>query len=320
MNYLVTGGAGFIGSTLSNKLLLEGHSVTVIDDLSMGKKQNLISNKDLKFIEGSVLDDELMDKVLSTETFDYIYHLASIASVADSVERPLETHHVNYDSVLKLLLLVKEKQKSIKKFVFASSAAVYGDCIELPKRENSEIKPLTQYAVDKYAAERTVVNFAHLYGVPTVATRFFNVYGPNQNPTSPYSGVISILLDKFMQKKIVGKAEFKLFGDGEQTRDFIYVDDVVSALLLVSKKEETTGKVYNVGIGKEISLNKVITELENIFQEKISILKEPTRKGDINRSFSDNESLVKLGFKAGFTIEKGLKELVYNLSKQNGSR
>ena len=122
------------------------------------------------------------------------------------------------------------------------------------------------------------------------------------------------------QKKIVGKAEFKLFGDGEQTRDFIYVDDVVSALLLVSKKEETTGKVYNVGIGKEISLNKVITELENIFQEKISILKEPTRKGDINRSFSDNESLVKLGFKAGFTIEKGLKKLVYNLSKQNGSR
>ncbi|WP_373786332.1 NAD-dependent epimerase/dehydratase family protein, partial [Jeotgalibaca porci] len=201
MNYLVTGGAGFIGSTLSNKLLLEGHSVTVIDDLSMGKKQNLISNKDLKFIEGSVLDDELMDKVLSTETFDYIYHLAAIASVADSVERPLETHHVNYDSVLKLLLLVKEKQKSIKKFVFASSAAVYGDCIELPKRENSEIKPLTQYAVDKYAAERTVVNFAHLYGVPTVATRFFNVYGPNQNPTSPYSGIISILLDKFMQKK-----------------------------------------------------------------------------------------------------------------------
>lgn len=316
MNYLVTGGAGFIGSTLSNRLLEEGHKVVVIDDLSMGKKENLISSSNLVFIEGSVSDNELLCNVLSKFKFNYIFHLAAIASVADSVDRPIETHKVNYDSVLDLLMLVRSNQKNLKRFVFASSAAVYGDNTELPKVETSPILPLTQYAVDKYAAERTVLNFAHLYNVPTSATRFFNVYGPKQNPKSPYSGVISILLDKFTQQSLGKKVEFTLFGDGNQTRDFIYVDDVVSALLLISETEESIGKVYNVGISEETSLNEVIRELSIIFQEDLFILNNPARHGDIVRSVSDNTALKKLGFKNKYTTKTGLRQLINSLKNE----
>lgn len=317
MNYLVTGGAGFIGSTLSNRLLADGHKVVVIDDLSMGKIENLDQNFNLVFIEGSVTDAELMNKVLSDNEFDYIFHLAAIASVADSVERPVETHKVNYDSVLNLLMLVKEKQDKLNKFVFASSAAVYGDDEELPKVESSPIKPLTQYAVDKYAAERTVLNFSHLYGVPTTATRFFNVYGPKQNPGSPYSGVVSILLDKFIQKSLGQEVEFTLFGDGTQTRDFIYVDDVVSTLLIVAEAEESIGNVYNVGTAEETSLNKVIQELSSIFGEHLSIVNMHPRNGDIERSVSDNNDLKKLGFSQEYTIEQGLAKLINNIQESN---
>lgn len=318
MNYLVTGGAGFIGSTLSNRLLEEGHKVVVIDDLSMGKKENLISSSNLVFIEGSVSDNELLCNVLSKFKFNYIFHLAAIASVADSVDRPIETHKVNYDSVLNILMLIKEKQADLQKFVFASSAAVYGDDKELPKSEDSPIRPLTQYAVDKYAAERTVLNAFHLYGIPTTATRFFNVYGPNQNPASPYSGVVSILLDRFIQQNIDNKLSFTLYGNGEQTRDFIYVDDVVSALLLVAKSNNSLGKVYNVGISEETSLNYVIRELEKIFNKKIKIEKKPARSGDINKSVSDNTALRELGFIENYTINEGLKKLVQSISKEQG--
>lgn len=170
-NYLITGGAGFIGSTLANYLSKE-NSVIVIDDLSMGKEENLDDNSNLKFINGSVTDKELMEDILSSNQFDYIFHLAAIASVADSVERPVETHQINFESVLMLLELIRKYQKDLKRLVFSSSAAVYGDEPTLPKHEESVIRPLTPYAVDKFAAEQYVLDYNHLYGVKTSAVRF----------------------------------------------------------------------------------------------------------------------------------------------------
>ncbi|MDY5177773.1 NAD-dependent epimerase/dehydratase family protein, partial [Enterococcus faecium] len=174
LNYLITGGAGFIGSTLANYLGKE-NNVVVIDDLSMGKKENLDESKHITFIEGDVADKNLMEKVMKEYHFDYIFHLAAVASVADSVERPLETHRVNFDSALLLLELVRKYQSGLKRLVFSSSAAVYGDEPTLPKKEESVIRPLTPYAIDKFAAEQYVLDYCHLYDVPTSAVRFFNV-------------------------------------------------------------------------------------------------------------------------------------------------
>lgn len=304
--YLITGGAGFIGSSLANHLSRKG-SVVVIDDLSMGKRNNLIKCSGIKFIEGSVTDKDLMSKILSQNTFDYIFHLAAIASVADSVERPVETHQINFESVLILLELARKYQKGLKRFVFSSSAAVYGDEPTLPKKEESVIRPLTPYAIDKFSAERYVLDYNHLYGLKTSAVRFFNVYGPNQNPESPYSGVISILVDRY--KKILNKetAQFTLFGDGSQSRDFVYIDDVVQALLLVARKQEALGEQFNVGTGNAITLNGLVDVIDKILDTKLLIEHESERFGDIKNSVSDITKLMKLGYKPKFSIEEGLK-------------
>lgn len=317
MKYLVTGGAGFIGSNLTNKLIGEGHEVIVIDDLSMGRIENFDDFSKVSFIEGSITDTKLMKKILSENNFDYIFHLAAIASVADSVERPIETHEVNYNAVLTILDLVRRHQKDLKRFVFASSAAVYGDDPELPKKETSPIKPMTQYAVDKYAAERTTLNFFHLYNVPTSAVRFFNVYGPNQNPESPYSGVISILVDRFDRYLKQEKIGFTLFGDGNQSRDFIYIDDVLNALLLIVESSKSLGQVYNVGTGTETSLNKVINVMNNIYQTKLPITNEAERTGDIKRSQAQITLLESLGFYPSNDISHGLTRLV-NFTRRLG--
>ncbi|MGX7030460.1 NAD-dependent epimerase/dehydratase family protein [Vagococcus zengguangii] len=317
MHYLVTGGAGFIGSNLSNKLLKKGHEVTVIDDLSMGKKENLVASANLTFIEGSVTDQSLMKGLISSNKFDYIFHLAAVASVADSVERPVETHEVNYSSALNLLELVRVYQPTINRIVFASSAAVYGDDPVLPKTENSIINPLTPYAVDKYAAERTLLNAEKLFGIKTSATRFFNVYGPNQNPSSPYSGVISILLDRVIKTKNGEKVMFTLFGDGEQTRDFVFVEDVLDALLLVAESEETIGEVYNVGTAINTNLNTVISTLNEILNVKLDVIYQEARKGDIKDSYASIDKLKQLGYEPKFNIKQGLEKLVAHEMKNN---
>ncbi|HGF7851316.1 TPA: NAD-dependent epimerase/dehydratase family protein, partial [Enterococcus faecium] len=248
-NILITGGAGFIGSTLAN-CLAKSNKVLVIDDLSMGEKSNLSSSENIKFIEGSVTDKDLMSEILTNNQFEYIYHLAAIASVADSVARPIETHQVNFESVLMLLEFCRKYQQNLKRLIFSSSAAVYGDEPTLPKKEESVIRPLTPYAIDKFAAEQYVLDYYHLYNVPTSAVRFFNVYGPNQNPNSPYSGVISILVDQYKKHLKNENSKFILFGDGEQSRDFVYIEDVIQALLLIATKKEALGRQFNVGTGK----------------------------------------------------------------------
>ena len=254
---LITGGAGFIGSTLANHLGKE-NVVIVVDDLSMGKVENLEMDRNITFIEGDVADSVLMEEIIRANQFDYIFHLAAVASVADSVARPVETHRVNFESVLMLLELIRKYQPNLKRIVFSSSAAVYGDEPTLPKKEESIIRPLTPYAIDKFAAEQYVLDYCHLYDVPGSAVRFFNVYGPNQNPNSPYSGVISILVDRYKKQLAGEKTSFTLYGDGSQSRDFVYIDDVIQALLLVANKESALGQQFNVGTGKATTLLTLI--------------------------------------------------------------
>lgn len=306
MHYLITGGSGFIGSTLVNQVSKK-NSVIVIDDLSMGKKENLEFNENVTFIEGSVTDKKLMEQTLSEKDLDYIFHLAAIASVADSVERPVETHQVNFESTLMLLELIRKYQKNLKRLIFSSSAAVYGDELTLPKKEESVIRPLTPYAVDKFAAEQYVLNYNHLYGIPTSAVRFFNVYGPNQNPESPYSGVISILVNCYKKLLNGESAEFSLFGDGSQSRDFVYVDDVIQALLLIASKEETLGKQFNVGTGKSITLNELIQVIDKELGVKLPVVHKKERSGDIKDSVADISRLLSIGFESKYNIQSGMK-------------
>ncbi|MBL1224731.1 NAD-dependent epimerase/dehydratase family protein [Enterococcus sp. BWR-S5] len=311
---LVTGGAGFIGSNLANSYL-EQNKVVVIDDLSMGNKDNLKSSDNLTFIEGDVSDEALMENVLQKYQFDYIFHLAAIASVADSVERPIETHEINFRSVLNLLELIKAKQPSLKRLVFASSAAVYGDEPTLPKQEESVIRPLTPYAVDKFAAEKYVTDYQHLYGVPTAAVRFFNVYGPGQNPSSPYSGVISILMDKYKQVMAGQDAGFTLFGEGDQSRDFVFVKDVVNALKLVAESPAALGEVYNVGTGTEVTLKELITVFDSLLGITLPIINEEERLGDIKFSKASIDKITGLGYSPKFNVQEGLREYIdYELS------
>jgi len=303
---LITGGAGFIGSTLANHLGKE-NVVIVVDDLSMGKVENLEMDRNITFIEGDVADSVLMEEIIRANQFDYIFHLAAVASVADSVARPVETHRVNFESVLMLLELVRKYQPNLKRIVFSSSAAVYGDEPTLPKKEESIIRPLTPYAIDKFAAEQYVLDYCHLYDVPGSAVRFFNVYGPNQNPNSPYSGVISILVDRYKKQLAGEKTSFTLYGDGSQSRDFVYIDDVIQALLLVANKEAALGQQFNVGTGKATTLLTLIQTIDQILETELALEYQPERSGDIHDSLADISKIQSIGYLPNYDVLSGMK-------------
>ena len=187
-NVLITGGAGFVGSNLADRLVAQGDKVTIVDDLSMGLVENIPASDLVTFYEESITNKKFMEHLLVKNKFDYIYLFAGVASVADSVARPYETHQVNQEANVFLLEVIRKRKLPVKKILFASSAAVYGDDPQLPKTELSRIKPLTPYAIDKFASERYMIDYGNLYDLPTVAVRFFNIFGPKQNPSSPYSG------------------------------------------------------------------------------------------------------------------------------------
>ena len=297
---LITGGAGFIGSNLAHALV-DNNEITIVDDLSMGKKEN-IADIDVKFYEHDVCDHEFMHQLLSENKFDYIYYLAAVSSVADSVVRPLETHRVNQESVLDTLEYLRVNKLPIKRFLFTSSAAIYGNLPDFPKSEDSHVQPLTPYAVDKYASERFTIDYGNLYGLPTVAVRFFNVYGPRQNPDSPYSGVLSIIT-----KCMKNNQPFTLYGDGSQTRDFVYVGDVVDALIKIST-ETKESTVYNIADGGETPLIDVIHPYEDISGVKLHISYKENRSGDISKSKADISKLRKIGFEPSWSLHEGLKK------------
>ncbi|OAD64307.1 epimerase [Pediococcus parvulus] len=307
---LVTGGAGFIGSNLVDKLVKDGDQITVVDDLSMGLIDNLPQNKQVKFYHETITNHKFMKSLLIKEKFDYIYLLAAVASVADSVARPYETHQVNQEANIYILEIIRKYHLKIKKLLFSSSAAIYGRNPELPKKENSSIEPLTPYAIDKFSTERFVIDCGKLYNIPTVAVRFFNVYGPRQNPKSPYSGVLSLI-----SQSILHHSTFTLFGDGRQTRDFVFVQDVIQALILLTKKSDVEHEVFNVGSGEHVSLLQVIREYEKISGLSLKIIMRQQRIGDIKDSYADIKKLTKYGYEPKFNVYQGLKIYWNSLKK-----
>lgn len=298
---LITGGLGFIGSHLANRLAKE-NKVVIIDNLSTGRRENVTPHENITIYEGDITDKKIVASIFQAYQFDYIYHLAAVASVAESVERPHETVEINFMATVLLLEHARKQQQEVKRFVFASSAAVFGDEKTMPKTEMSPVKPLTPYAIDKLASEQYVLAYNSLYGLNTSAARFFNVYGMRQNPESPYSGVISLLTKAFVEE-----SSFQIYGDGSQTRDFIFIKDVVDALVLIASREESNGEVYNIGTGQPISLNDLIGQYQVVTGRAMEVSHLQSRRGDIRVSLASIEKLKRLGFEPKYSIYRGLR-------------
>jgi nucleoside-diphosphate-sugar epimerase len=299
MRYLVTGGAGFIGSNTVDELVRRGHSVVVLDDISSGKEDNLaeIRNK-ITFIKGSITDIEVVRKAMHEA--EYVLHLAARTSVPRSVKDPVETNRINIDGTLNVLVAAKELK--VKRVVFAASSSVYGETATLPKVETMRPEPISPYGVTKYVGELYGQTFGRCYGLENVALRYFNIFGPRQDPGSPYSGVLAKFCTAFLEG-----TQPVVFGDGEQTRDFTYVENAVQANLLACEAPNASGTVFNVGVGGRISLNDVLRELARITGKTVEAKYEAPRDGDIRDSQADiSQARVFLGYEPRVTFEEGL--------------
>lgn len=300
MRILVTGGAGFIGSHLTDRLAADRHSVRVLDNLSTGKRTNLAGGVD--FIEGDVRDVGTVDRAVAG--VDAIFHLAAVASVQASVDDPAGTHGTNFLGTLHLLEAAR--RHGVRRFVYASSAAVYGDAAALPVREDTRLNPLTPYAADKLAGEYYLAFYGRKHGLKGTAFRFFNIYGPRQDPSSPYSGVISIFVDRAVAGRPV-----TIFGDGSQTRDFVYVADLVTILARSLEAGSAVGQVLNVGRGVECSLMEMLNEIEQLLGRPIERRLEAPRVGDILHSRADVARLKKfLDYLPATPMRTGLAQLL----------
>jgi UDP-N-acetylglucosamine/UDP-N-acetyl-alpha-D-glucosaminouronate 4-epimerase len=299
MRYLVTGGAGFIGSNTVDELVRRGHSVVVLDDLSAGKEENLAESRNkITLIKASITDIEAVRKAMHEA--EYVLHLAARASVPRSVKDPIETNRINIDGTLNVLVAAKELK--VKRVVFAASSSAYGETSALPKVETMQPQPISPYGVTKYVGELYAQTFGRCYGLENVALRYFNIFGPRQDPGSPYSGVLAKFCAAFLED-----AQPVVFGDGEQTRDFTYVENAVQANLLACEAPNVTGKVFNIGCGGRVSLNEVLRELTKITGKTLEAKYDQPRDGDIRDSQADI-SLAKefLGYDPQIGFEEGL--------------
>jgi UDP-N-acetylglucosamine/UDP-N-acetyl-alpha-D-glucosaminouronate 4-epimerase len=299
MRYLVTGGAGFIGSNTVDELVRRGHSVVVLDDLSSGKEDNLaeLRNK-ITFIKGSITDIEVVRKAMYEA--EYVLHLAARTSVPRSVKDPIETNKINIDGTLNVLVAAKELK--VKRVVFAASSSAYGETPTLPKVETMQPQPISPYGVTKFVGELYGQTFGRCYGLENVSLRYFNIFGPRQDPSSPYSGVLAKFCTAFLED-----TPPLVFGDGEQTRDFTYVENAVQANLLACEAPTVSGKVFNVGVGGRVSLNAVLRELSKITGKTLEAKYEPPRDGDIRDSQADiSQAKELLGYVPQVTFEDGL--------------
>ena len=301
MKYLVTGGAGFIGSHIVDRLLADGQQVRVLDNFSSGKRENLPPGNKVEIIEGDVGDFDTVRKAM--EGVDIVFHEAAIASVPDTVRDPLASARVNYVGTVNVLEAAR--QAGARRVMFADSAAVYGDLPGLPKQEDMPVKPLSPYAIDKLASEDACRVYHHLYGLETVCLRYFNVFGPRQDPSSPYSGVISI----FSAALKSGKQPL-IFGDGEQTRDFVYVSDVVEANIRAATAPDAAGRAINIATGSTISVNDMLGTICKLQSAKFDPEYKPAREGDIRHSYADISSARELlQWQPVVSFEDGLKKL-----------
>lgn len=304
---IITGGAGFIGSHIAKKLSIE-NQVTIIDNLSTGHIENIndiIDNNSVNFIKGDINDLDLLKKI--SKNVDYIFHQAAIASVPFSIKDPIKTNKVNINGTLNVLTAAKEN--NVKKIVFASSSAIYGDSLELPLRETTRPNPLSPYAITKLIGEYYCDLFFNLYGLQTVALRYFNVYGPRQDPNNEYAAVIP----KFIIRVLNNQSPI-IFGDGKQTRDFIFVEDVVSANILAAESKQIG--VFNIASGEKISINDLAQSIIKITEKELVPIYKEQRLGEIKDSVADiSKSKNKMDFKPKYNLGDGLKITIREFQK-----
>ena len=302
---LVTGGAGFIGSNLTEALLKQGHQVRVLDNFSTGKRENLAFNgayPSFEIIEGDIRDLNFCQKTIKGTEF--VFHQAALPSVQRSVEDPLTSNSVNVEGTLNVLLAARDA--GVRRLIYASSSSVYGDTPTLPKREVMPANPLSPYALQKYIGEQYCRLFFQLYGLETVSLRYFNIFGPKQDPTSIYSAVIP----KFIDALLEGRPPV-IFGDGEQSRDFTYIDNVLQANLLAMTREHLNGETINIACGRRTSVNQLLNILKNIMGSKVLPIYQERRKGDVRDSLADiQKGKQVLNYEPQVEIEAGLKRTV----------
>jgi len=301
--YLVTGGAGFIGSHLATRLVQDGHQVRVLDNLCTGSLKNLEPfATSIQFLEGDLCDAELV--AAAVEGVDIVFHQAALASVPRSVDRPMDTHHACVTGTISLLDACRKS--NVKRLVYAASSSAYGNQKEMPKHEGQRPQVLSPYAAAKLAGELYCESFAATYGLETVRLRYFNVFGPRQDPNSPYSAVIP----RFVSAILSGQQPV-IYGDGEQSRDFTFIANVVQANLLAAQAPGVSGKVYNAACGGSTDLKTLLAEICDILGAPYNPRHEPARVGDVKHSWSDISAAQRdLGYEPKVSLLDGLRETV----------
>jgi nucleoside-diphosphate-sugar epimerase len=301
-HYLVTGGAGFIGSHLVEELVRRGHTVRVADSLITGKRSNLDHIRGVEFLEGDLADIDFAQRAVSG--VQYVLHQAAIPSVPRSVKDPITSNRANVDATLNML--VASRDAGVRRLVFAGSSSAYGNTPTLPKHEDMPNNPLSPYALQKIVGEQYLQMFTTLYGLETVSIRYFNVFGPRQDPSSPYSGVISVFAAALIENRSP-----MIYGDGEQTRDFTYVANVVDGVLRACEADGASGEIINVATGGRISLNHLFRTMRDLVGGKVEPTYAETRSGDVKDSQADITKAKKiLGYEPIVSFEEGLKRTV----------
>ena len=301
-SYLVTGGAGFIGSHLTEELVRRGERVRVVDSLITGKRRNLQHLANVDFVEGDLA--ELAVARSAVQDIDFVLHQAAIPSVPRSVEDPITSNRANVDATLNVLVAARDA--GVKRVVYAGSSSAYGNTPTLPKREDMAAHPLSPYALQKLVGEQYMQMFTTLYGLETVTIRYFNVFGPRQDPSSPYSGVISVFA-----KALLENTAPTIYGDGEQTRDFTYIANVVEGVLRAVNAPGAAGAVVNVATGSRISLNRLFATMRDLTGSQVDVRYAPLRHGDVKDSQADiTRARTLLGYEPLVSFEEGLARTV----------
>jgi UDP-glucose 4-epimerase len=299
---VVTGGAGFIGSHLAENLAAKGYRVTVLDDLSTGKMENiapLVDKNVIQFVQGSITDSSLLQKLF--RGVDFVYHEAALSRVPRSIDDPLTCNEVNITGTLKVLMAAREN--GVKKVVYASSSSVYGETDQLPETEGLPVNPLSPYALGKLAGEQYCEIFRQIYGLPTASLRYFNVYGTRLEPESNYATVIPVFINR-----VAKGLQPIIFGDGEQTRDFTYIEDVVQANIAVI--ENNAEGIYNIGSGERVTINYLAEQVIKILGKTMKPEYKPPRPGDPKHTLADISRARGFGYAPKWPLAEGLRELI----------